>query len=395
MIENVSPMAREDLDTTFENKETASARFNKVFDVLFANTELDQKQKLFIERVKKVMEVNGFVRFGEVFRAPAIKAAYGAPEKIYKLLGGEERFREIEKNIDDVLSGKENVSQGDFSHSVIRELSIGDQFRNTATGEVSKVTKLTGALPWYTDDCTVVRENGDFIITENIGKKDLLNSEKYEFIGNETLHTEEMMSDYIPYNKKKVITATRIGAFYEFYGDDAKELSEKFNLTLTERGGKPMVGVPKHRFDDFCGELYDKGYIVTNWQHYQDVIKPQVEKNPSMIRAETLINEFCENEYESEGDFTNRLRVGLAYTDDEETGYPIEVYADLEYNRIITEFNNVIVSEEKYKSLDEMCNLALEHLDFDDLVYLPEDQRIKGISKTKDDAESQEPKRLS
>ena len=141
-----------------------------------------------------------------------------------------------------------------------------------------------------------------------------------------------------------------------------------------------MVGIPDHRFDDFCGELYDKGYIVTNWQHYQDVIKPHVEENPSMIRAETLINEFCENEYESEGDFTNRLRVGLAYTDDEETGYPIEVYADLEYHRIITEFNNVIVSEEKYKSLDEMCDLALEHLDFDDLVYLPNEKRSKVVS---------------
>ena len=289
-------------------------------------------------------------------------------------------------------AASENVSQGDFSHSVTRELSIGDQFRSTATGEVSKVTELTGALPWYTDDCTVVRESSGFIITENIGKNELLNSEKYEFIGNETLHTEEMMADYIPYNKKKVITATRIGNFYEFYGDTAEELSEKFNLTLTERGGKPMVGIPDHRFDDFCGELYDKGYIVTNWQHYQDVIKPQVKKNPSMIRAETLIKDFCENEYESEGDFTNRLRVGLAYTDDEETGYPIEVYADLEYHRIITEFNNVIVSEEKYKSLDEMCDLALEHLDFDDLVYLSEEQRIKGISKTMDDAEPQEPK---
>lgn len=186
--------------------------------------------------------------------------------------------------------------------------------------------------------------------------------------------------DFIPYNEKKAITATMVGDFYEFYDDDAKELSEKFNLTLTTRGGKPMVGVPQHRFDDFCSELYDKGYIVTNWQHYQDVIKPHVKENPSMIRAETLINEFCENEYESEGDFTNRLRVGLAYTDDEETGYPIEVYADLEYHRIITEFNNVIVSEEKYKSLDEMCDLALEHLDFDDLVYLPNEKRSKVVS---------------
>lgn len=185
--------------------------------------------------------------------------------------------------------------------------------------------------------------------------------------------------DFIPYNEKKAITATRVGDFYEFYGEDAKELSEKFNLTLTTRNGEPMVGVPAYAFDDYCSEWYDRGYIVTNWSHYQEVIMPRVSIPESLIRAESLINDFCEKEYNSEGDFSNRIRVGLAYTNDEETGYPIEVYADLEYFRIMTEFNHILVSEEKYKTLDEMCDLALEHLDFDDLVYLSEDKRAKII----------------
>ena len=36
-------------------------------------------------------------------------------------------------------------------HTVV----IGDKFRNKLTGDVSEVVSLTGALPFYTDDCTV------------------------------------------------------------------------------------------------------------------------------------------------------------------------------------------------------------------------------------------------
>lgn len=203
--------------------------------------------------------------------------------------------------------------------------------------------------------------------------------------------TRELSVDFVPYNEQKVISASKIGDFYEFYGETAKELSEKFSLTLTKRNGEPMVGVPAYSFDDFCSELYDKGYIVENWGHYQEVIKPQVAKSPSLTRAEELINEYCEREHDSEGDFSNPQRVGLAYTNDEETGLPIEVYADLELFRIVTEFNNVIVAEEQYNSLDEMCNMALNNLSFGELVYLPEEQRKKGIEKNFDEAQLELP----
>lgn len=197
--------------------------------------------------------------------------------------------------------------------------------------------------------------------------------------------TDEFMADFVPYNEKKLITAERVGDFYEFYGDIAEELSEKFNLTLTQRNGKPMVGIPAYSFEDFCDEIFDKGYMVENDPAYQEIVKPHVTVSPSRARAEELINEYCERELDSEGDFRNPIRVGLAYTDDEKTGLPIEVYADLEYFRIMTEFNHILVSEEKYKSLDEMCDMALNFLNFDDLVYLTEEQRIKGISRTFDE----------
>jgi len=66
------------------------------------------------------------------------------------------------------------------SHDTVE---VGVQFRHKITGEVSEVVSLTGALPFYTDDCTVSRESGSFVITENISYDKLLNSGMYEYIG--------------------------------------------------------------------------------------------------------------------------------------------------------------------------------------------------------------------
>lgn len=62
-------------------------------------------------------------------------------------------------------------------------VEVGDRFRHKITGEVSEVISLTGALPFYSDDCTVTRESGGFAVTENISYDKLLNSGMYEYIG--------------------------------------------------------------------------------------------------------------------------------------------------------------------------------------------------------------------
>ncbi len=63
------------------------------------------------------------------------------------------------------------------------KVEVGDRFRHKITGDVSEVISLTGALPFYTDDCTIQRESGGFAVTENISYDKLLNSGMYEYIG--------------------------------------------------------------------------------------------------------------------------------------------------------------------------------------------------------------------
>lgn len=94
------------------------------------------------------------------------------------------------------------------SHDTVE---VGDQFRHKITGEVSEVVSLTGALPFYTDDCTVSRESGGFVITENISYDKFLNSGMYEYIGRNEPEKEqpEPVADVTPETEKPEIPTVK------------------------------------------------------------------------------------------------------------------------------------------------------------------------------------------
>lgn len=99
-----------------------------------------------------------------------------------------------------------------------------------------------------------------------------------------------------------------------------------------------------------------------------EFISASEEKMTDLDRAKELINDFCEREYNGAGDFSDLTRVDIAYTEDEETGLPIQIYADLESFRIITQYNNVTVKVDEYTSLAEMNEIALPELNFEELI---------------------------
>ena len=54
----------------------------------------------------------------------------------------------------------------------------------------------------------------------------------------------------------------RLGDFFEMFFDDAKKVSEELGLTLTQRQGVPMCGVPAHAVETYLQRLVNKGYRV-------------------------------------------------------------------------------------------------------------------------------------
>lgn len=100
----------------------------------------------------------------------------------------------------------------------------------------------------------------------------------------------------------------------------------------------------------------------------------KIKENP-MDRAIRLINEYCEKEFGSPGNFSNMDHIELAYKPDEETGLAgIEAYADLETFRIVKEQDGRVVDEQLFNSLDHM-NTVLKNLDFDKLIELSDNDK--------------------
>ena len=81
-------------------------------------------------------------------------------------------------NVDNEM--QEEISEQDEQENSIPSVQVGDRFRHRLTGETVEVISLEGALPFYTDQCTITRISGRFEVTENINNSDLLNLDNYE-----------------------------------------------------------------------------------------------------------------------------------------------------------------------------------------------------------------------
>lgn len=94
-------------------------------------------------------------------------------------------------------------------------------------------------------------------------------------------------------------------------------------------------------------------------------------------RAVRLINAYTQTEFQQDADYSDMSHVDLAAVNDKESGLPIEVYADLESYQIIRTLGGTVISEQQYDSLDDMCENALEYLDFNSLTDIDASEREK------------------
>ena len=171
----------------------------------------------------------------------------------------------------------------------------------------------------------------------------------------------------------KTIAMTRIGDFYEFFGEDAKIASEVLDLMLTSRmmaDGKrvPMCGIPYHVQDKYVKQLTDAGYKV----EIHEVLNPQQPKvveatYNELEEAKRLISDFCKAEYGTEADFSDLEKIGVAYTETPDEGYPIQVNVNLKDYSVERYLDGKRFDREQYASLKELTEKVLRFLDFGEL----------------------------
>ena len=122
-------------------------------------------------------------------------------------------------------------------------------------------------------------------------------------------------------------------------------------------------------------------------QSFEIVDYEQVRPETSLAHAKRLINEYSLREFESEADFTDLEKVGLAYTETEDEGIPVEAEADLINCRINRYVNGRLVDRIEYDSLEDMIHAELEYMDFNELVSFNDEQIEMGMQETEPEPE--------
>ncbi len=68
----------------------------------------------------------------------------------------------------------------------------------------------------------------------------------------------------------QAIVLMRVGDFFEAYGETAAQLAETLGLTLTQREGGPMCGIPHHMAEKRVAQLVANGRQVVLMEQSED-----------------------------------------------------------------------------------------------------------------------------
>ena len=109
-------------------------------------------------------------------------------------------------------------------------------------------------------------------------------------------------------------------------------------------------------------------------EHYTPPVPVSVKPDGALTRAQNLIREFCQEEYDSEPDFSNLTKIGIAYTHATDEEIPIQVNVDLVGYRVERYLGKVLIDERQYESLEDLTETELEALDFSELVNVTDEE---------------------
>lgn len=185
-----------------------------------------------------------------------------------------------------------------------------------------------------------------------------------------------MMQQYLTMkeNHPDAFLFFRLGDFYELFFEDAKEVAQLLELTLTSRNKKaevevPMCGVPHHSAQGYINQLVEMGYKVAVCEQVEDpkeakgmvkrevvqVITPGTVMEGSAIEAKenTFVAAMVEQAH----------RYGLAYAD-LSTGELRVTLTDKESD-LITEIETLAVKEvvKQEETLTELTDMLAKRFD--------------------------------
>ena len=109
-------------------------------------------------------------------------------------------------------------------------------------------------------------------------------------------------------------------------------------------------------------------------EHYTPPVPITVEPDATLTHAKNLIRDFSLEEYDSEPDFSDLSKIGVAYTNATDEDIPIQVNVDLVGYRVERYLGEVLIDERQYESLEDLTETELEVLDFSELVSVTDEE---------------------
>ena len=109
-------------------------------------------------------------------------------------------------------------------------------------------------------------------------------------------------------------------------------------------------------------------------EHYTPPAPVSVKPDGAIDHAKNLIREFCQEEYDSEPNFSDLSKIGIAYTHATDEDIPIQVNVDLVGYRVERYLGEVLIDERQYESLEDLTETELDALDFSELVSVTDEE---------------------
>lgn len=106
---------------------------------------------------------------------------------------------------------------------------------------------------------------------------------------------------------KEAVLLFRMGDFYEAFYEDAVTIAKEIDLTLTQRQGIPMAGIPHHACENYIDKLVSKGFRVAIAEQMEDpkstkgLVKREIVRvvTPGTVVNSSLLSEKSNNFFAS------------------------------------------------------------------------------------------------
>lgn len=119
-------------------------------------------------------------------------------------------------------------------------------------------------------------------------------------------------------------------------------------------------------------------------EQIDELPQPLTQDQALLEQAKELIDQFCQEEYDSYADFSDLENVGIAYTTVTDEEIPIQVNVDLVNYRVERYLDGQFLERRQYDSLEALIQNELTDLTFDDLISVSEEE-LESIGVSQDD----------